>query len=50
MNTDKTANALFTPDLAEYATTLSIKLSNQTLPTTNHPKMLGITLDPKLTF
>ena len=26
------------------------KLNNQTLPTTKHSKILGITLDPKLTF
>ena len=41
---------LFTPDPAEYSTTLSLKLNNQTLPTTKHPKILGITLDSKLTF
>ena len=41
---------LFTPDLAEYGTTLSLKLNNQTLPTTKHLKILGIILDPKLVF
>ena len=50
INTDKTTTTLFTPDPAEYSTTLSPKLNNQTLPTTKHPKILGITLDPKLTF
>ena len=40
----------FTPDPTEYSTTLSLKLNNQTLPTTKHPKILGITLDLKLTF
>ena len=41
---------LFTPDPAEYGTTLSFKLNNQTPTTTKHPKTLGITFDPKLTF
>ena len=50
INTDKTTTTLFTSDSAEYGTTLSLKLNNQTLPTTKHPKILGITLDPKLTF
>ena len=50
INTDKTTTTLFAPDPAEYSTTLSLKLSNQTLPTTKLPKILGITLDPKLTF
>ena len=30
--------------------TLSLKLNNQTLPTTKHPKTLGTTFDPQLTF
>ena len=50
INTDKTTCTFFTPDPAEYSTTLSLKLNNQTLLTTKHPKILGITLDPKLTF
>ena len=50
ISTDKTTNTLFTPDPAEYSTTLSLKLNNQTLPTTKHMKILGITLDPKLIF
>ena len=49
INTNKTTNTLFTSDPAEYSTTLSLKLNNQTLPTTKNPKILGITLDPKLT-
>ena len=49
-NTDKTNITLFTPDPAEYSTTLSLKSNNQTLKTTKHPKILGITLDLKLTF
>ena len=50
INTDKTTATLFTPDRAKYSITLSLKLNNQTLPTTKHPKILGTTLDPKLTF
>ena len=41
IDTDKTTTTLFTPDPAEYSTTLSLKLNNQTLPTTKHPKILG---------
>ena len=40
----------FTSYPAEYGTTLSFNLNNQTLPTTKHPKAFGITLEPKLTF
>ena len=50
INTNKTANTLFTPDPAEYDTTLSLKLNKQTLRTTKHPKIVEITLDSKLTF
>ena len=50
INTDKTTTTLFAPEPAEYSTTLSLKLNNQTLPTTKHPKILATTLDPKLTF
>ena len=49
INTNKTTNTLFTFNLAEYSTTLSLKLNNQTLPTTKNPKILEITLDPKQT-
>ena len=50
INTDKTTTTLVTPDPTEYGTTLSLTLNNQTLPTTKHLKILGITLDPKVTF
>ena len=50
INTDKTTTTLFTPEPAEYSTTLSLKSNNQTLPTTKHPKIFRITLDPKRTF
>ena len=43
---------LFTLYPAKYGTTLSFNLNNQTLPTTKHPKTLGITctFEPILTF
>ena len=44
INMGKTTTTVFTPDPVEYGTTLSLKL------TTKHPEILGITLDPKLTF
>ena len=50
INTDKTTTTIFTPDPAEYSTTLLLKLNKQTLPKTKHPKILRFTLDPKLTF
>ena len=50
INTDKTTTTLFTPVPAEYDTTLLLKLNNQTLPKTKDSKIVGITLDPKLTF
>ena len=50
INTDKTTTTLFTPEPAEYSTTLSLKSNNQTLLTTKHPKIFRITLDPKRTF
>ena len=50
INTDKATTTLFVSDPTEYGTTLSLKLNNQTLPTIKYPKILEITLDPKLTF
>jgi hypothetical protein len=50
LNTDKTQTTLFTPDPAEYSTKLNITLQNKTLDTIKHPKILGLTLDPKLTY
>ena len=40
INIGKTTTTRFAPDLAEYNTTLSLKLNNQTLSTTKHPKLL----------
>ena len=50
ININKTATTLFTPDPAEYDTTLSFKLNKQTLQTTKHTKIVGITLYSKLTL
>ena len=50
INRDKTTITLFIPDPAKYGTTLSLKLNNQTIPATKHPKTFAIILDPKLTF
>lgn len=46
----KTMTTLFTPDPKEYKINLFIKINNQLLPTERNPKILGLSLDPKLTF
>ena len=50
LNTDKTTCTLFTPDPAEYTTNLDLKIHIIALPMATHPKVLGLTLDPKLTY
>ena len=50
LNASKTTTTLFTPDPAEYNTTLTLQINNTTLPTNKEPKILGLTLDPKLTY
>ena len=50
LNTSKTTTTLFTPDPAEYNTTLTQQINNTILPTNKEPKILGLTLDPKLTY
>ena len=50
LNASKTTTTLFTPDPAEYNTTLTLQINNATLPTNKEPKILGLTLDPKLTY
>ena len=47
---DKTTWNLFTPDLAEYSTHLELQIDNITLPMNINPKILGLILDPKLTY
>ena len=50
LNTDKTTCTLLTPDPAEYNKQLGLQIDNTTLPMTTHPKILGLTLYPKLTY
>ena len=50
LNPDKTTCTLFTPDHAEYKSNQDLKINNTALPMATHPKVLGITLDPKLTY
>ena len=50
INPDKTTCTLFTPDPAEYASNLDLTINNKALPMATHPKVLGLTLDPKLTY
>ena len=47
---DKATCTLFTPDPAEYNTNLHLHINNTTLPMNTHPKILGVTLHPKLTY
>ena len=49
-NTDKTTWTLFTPDPAEYKGNLDLKINNTALRIVTHPKVIGLTLDPKLTY
>ena len=50
LNQDKTICTLFTPDPAEYKSNLGLKINNTALPMATHPKVLGLTLDAKLTY
>ena len=50
LNPDKTTCTLFTPDPAEYMSYLDLKIYNTALPMATHPKVLDLTLDPKLTY
>ena len=50
LNPDKTTYTLFTPDHAEYTSSIDLKIHNNVLPMAMHPKVLGLTLDPKLTY
>ena len=49
LNPDKTTCTLFTPDPAEYKGNLNLTINNKALPMAMHPRVLGLTLDPKLT-
>ena len=50
LNPDKTTCTLFTPDPAEYKSNLDLKINNTELPMVTHPQVLGLTLDPELTY
>ena len=50
LNASKTMTTLFTPDPAEYSNNLNLTIDHTILPTTKNPKILGLTLDPKLTY
>ena len=50
LSPDKTTCTLFTPDPAEYMSYLDLKIYNTALPMATHPKVLDLTLDPKLTY
>ena len=50
INPNKTTCTLFTPDPAEYDSNLGLNINNKALPMALHPKVLGLTLDPKLTY
>ena len=50
LNPDKTTWTLFTPDPAEYKSNMDLKINNTALCMSTHPKVLGLTLDPKLTY
>ena len=49
LNSDKTSCTMFTPDPAEYKSNLDLKINNTSLSMATPPKVLGLTLDPKLT-
>ena len=49
LNPDKTTCTLFTPDPAAYTGKLDLKINSNALPMATHPKVLHLTLDPKLT-
>ena len=50
LNPDKTTCTLFTPYPAEYKSNLDHKTNNTALPMETHPKVLDLTLDPKLPY
>ena len=50
LNPYKTTCTLFTPDPAEFKSNLDLKINNTALPMATQPKVLGLTLDPKLTY
>ena len=47
LNPDKT---ICTPYPAEYKSNMDLKINNTALPMATHPMVLGLTLDPKVTY
>ena len=47
VNPDKTT---YTPDPGEYKINLDLKINNTALRMATHPKVMGLSLDPKLTY
>ena len=50
LNATKSSSTLFTPDTSQYNTQLRLHINNTPIPTVTHPKILGLTFDPKLTY
>ena len=50
LNADKSTSTLFSPDPAEYNIQLHLHIGNNIIPTIQHPKVLGLTFDPKLNY
>jgi len=50
LNATKSTSTLFTNDQSEFNKTLSLTINNESIPTIKHPKILGLTFDPKLNF
>ena len=50
LNPDKSTCTMFTTDPAEYKSNLNLKINNTALPMSMHPKVLDLTLVPKLTY
>ena len=50
LNSDKRTCTQFIPDSVEYTSNLDLNINNTALPMAAHTKVLGLTLDPKLTY
>ena len=50
LNADKSTATLFTLDPSEYDKQLTLHINQTLIPTIKHPKILGLTFDPKLNY
>ena len=50
INATKSTSTLFTTDQTEYNKTLTLTIDHTLIPTVKHPKILGLTFDPKLNY